>query len=286
MKVAVLADIHGNYIAFRKCVEYALNKGIEAFIFLGDYVGELAYPQETMEILYDLQEKYECYFVKGNKEDYWLNYEKMWKGIWKEMDSVTGSLYYTYHNLTEKDLVFFEGLSHKAEVRFESLPTLTICHGSPNKANEKLLPDNENTFSIMDGDKYSYILCGHTHIQGEIKHNGKKVFNAGAVGVSLHGEGKAQFMILMGTEGNWTHEFVSLDYDVDRVIEELRESRLYENAPCWCKVTEHLLRTGEVSHGTVLSRAMALCKEETGECNWPEVPEKYMERAVREMIGR
>ncbi len=284
MKVAVLADIHGNHIAFKKCVEYALNEGIETFIFLGDYVGELAYPQETMKILYDLKEKYECYFIKGNKEDYWLNYEKMWKGVWKEKDSVTGSLYYTYHNLAEKDLKFFEGLSHKAEVRFENLPALTICHGSPNKATEKLLPDCENTFSIMEEDDNSYILCGHTHIQGEISHNGKTVLNAGAVGVSLHGEGKAQFMILTGMQGSWTHEFVSLDYDVDKVIEELRESGLYEKAPCWCKVTEHLLRTGEVSHGTVLSRAMTLCKEETGVCNWPKVPEKYMEQAVGELI--
>lgn len=286
MKVAVMADIHGNHRALKRCVEYALNKGCEIFIFLGDYLGELAYPQETMKILYNLKEKYECYFIKGNKEDYWLNYEKMGKEIWKEIDSVTGSLYYTYHNLTEKDLKFFEGVSHSAEVKFGKLPTLTICHGSPNKANEKLLPDSKNTFSIMEENVNPYILCGHTHIQGEIAHNGKKVLNAGAVGVSLHSKGNAQFMILTGTQGKWTYEFVSMEYDVDRTIEELYESGLYEKAPYWCRVTEHLLRTGEVSHGTVLSRAMTLCKGETGECNWPEVPEKYMEQAVGEMIEK
>lgn len=31
-------------------------------------------------------------------------------------------------------------------------------------------------------------------------------------------------------------------------------------------------------------RAMVLCKEENKSCVWPEVPEKYCERAVEEMI--
>ncbi len=60
-KIAVLSDIHGNYIAFQKCLEYALVMGIRTFIFLGDYLGEFPYPQKTMEILYSLKEKYTCF---------------------------------------------------------------------------------------------------------------------------------------------------------------------------------------------------------------------------------
>lgn len=74
MRIAVLSDIHGNYIALQECIDYALNRGIDTFILLGDYVGELAYPQKTMEILYSLKQKYNCFFIKGNKEDYWMNY--------------------------------------------------------------------------------------------------------------------------------------------------------------------------------------------------------------------
>ena len=62
MKLAVMSDIHGNYIALQKCLEYALSKGVETFLFLGDYHGELAYPQRTMDFLYALREKYTCYF--------------------------------------------------------------------------------------------------------------------------------------------------------------------------------------------------------------------------------
>ena len=70
MKIAVLSDIHGNYIALKKCLEHAEAHNIDAYFFLGDYLGELPYPQRTMKILYDLREKYPCFFIRGNKEDY------------------------------------------------------------------------------------------------------------------------------------------------------------------------------------------------------------------------
>ena len=285
MKMAVMSDIHGNYIALQKCIDYALNRDVDTFIFLGDYVGELAYPQKTMEIIYALKEKYRCFFVKGNKEDYWLDYQTNGEKGWNECDSTTGSLYYTYDNLIDKDLEFFKSLSHTSELEFDEFPSLTICHGSPQRVNEKLLPNNEKTLAIMEENASSYILCGHSRVQGKIEHKGKVVLNAGAVGVSLHGDGKAQFLILEGSEQKWNYEFISLEYDVEKVIEDLYISGLMQKAPAWCKVSEHLLRTGEISHGTVLAKAVELCKDELGECNWPNVPEKYWDLAVKEMIG-
>lgn len=283
MEVAVLSDIHGNYIALNKCINYCLSEGIENFIFLGDYLGELAFPQRTMEFLYKLKEEYNCLFIKGNKEDYWLNYDS----TWKENSSTTGALYYTYHNLTDRDLKFFGELKHKEIFSVNGLPAITVCHGSPNKVNEKLLADNENTFRIMDESETDYIICGHTHIQGIIKHNNKVIFNPGAVGVPLFSKGKAQFLIMHPTEKSaWESEFISIDYDVSKVIKDLYSSGLYDKAPYWCIVSENLLRAGEISHGEVLGRAMELCREEKGECNWPDIDEKYWELAVKEVYGK
>jgi Calcineurin-like phosphoesterase. len=46
LHAAVLSDIHGNYVALQKCLDYAVNSGADTFFFLGDYLGELAYPQK------------------------------------------------------------------------------------------------------------------------------------------------------------------------------------------------------------------------------------------------
>lgn len=35
----------------------------------------------------------------------------------------------------------------------------------------------------------------------------------------------------------------------------------------------------------IVYKAMELCRNELGECNWPNVPEKYWDLEVLEMIG-
>lgn len=285
MKIAVFSDIHANYIAFQKCLDYALGQGIETFIFLGDYLGEFAYPQRTMDIIYALQEQYNCYFIRGNKEDYWINRKYDENCVWKNGNHTVGALQYCYEHLTEQDISFFASLPVSREIRFEGAAPLLICHGSPNKNTEKLLPDDNNTKNIMEGCTQQYILCGHTHRQFVMEHAGKKVINPGSVGVSLHGGGRAEFTILVQKGYEWEHEFVSLDYDREKVIRELMECGLEVMAPYWCQVTKQLLRSGEVSHATVLGRAMKLCYAELGECKWYSIPDKHWKNAIQELLG-
>lgn len=45
MNIAVLSDIHGNHIALEACMEYLEKQDIDAYCFLGDYVGGAARDQ-------------------------------------------------------------------------------------------------------------------------------------------------------------------------------------------------------------------------------------------------
>jgi putative phosphoesterase len=284
MDIAVLSDVHGNYVALERCLEYAFRRGINTFCFLGDYIGELAYPERTLKILYDLMESNTCYFVKGNKEDYWLDYRAGGEKGWEDKNSASGSLLYAYHSLTIRDLDFFAQLPPALEIMFDGMPAITICHGSPDKINSKMLPDDINTMEVMNHVKTSIILCGHTHIRNKFVHNGKCVLNPGSVGIPLFSAGKTQFMILHGNNGGWTEEFINLEYDVEKVIREMHEVKLDEHAPYWSLITENILRGGNISHGVILPRAMELCREENGECVWPNIPEKHWAQAVNQLL--
>lgn len=63
-----------------------------------------------------------------------------------------------------------------------------------------------------------HILCGHTHVQRELRFGKKVTWNPGSVGVPLESGGKTQFMILHGVDNSWQQEFLSLDYDFDTLI--------------------------------------------------------------------
>lgn len=285
MDIAVFSDIHGNYVAFKECLDYVLERNVDTFIFLGDYLGEFPYPQRTMKLIYSLKENYNCFFVRGNKEDYWINQKNGTSVPWKAGSSSTGALQYCYSNLDSNDVDFFNSLPICSKISLEGMEPLLVCHGSPNKNNEKMLPNSDATKSIIEQCKQKYILCGHTHIRQMMEHDEKVVLNPGSVGVSLRGEGKAQFMILHSRNSEWEYEFIDLDYNKEQVFKEMQESGLAEAAPYWNKITKHLILTGEVSHGSVLAKAMQYCKEDTGDCVWYDIPEKYWERAVNELIG-
>lgn len=284
MDIAVFSDIHGNYVAFEQCIKYVLARNINTFIFLGDYLGEFPYPQKTMNMIYALKEKYTCFFVKGNKEDYWINRRYGRKCEWKDGNSSVGAMKYCYDNQTEKDIDFFQALPISQEIRFDNAAAILACHGSPERNNEKMFPADSKTYQIIDGCAYKYILCGHTHFQGVIRHGDKTVLNPGAVGVPLHSDGKALFMILHRDVQQWTYEFIRIDYDRKKVIKELQESGLEKCAPYWMQITKHLILTGEVPHVAVLARAMQLCEEETGKCKWYNIPDLYWEKAIVELL--
>lgn len=50
----------------------------------------------------------------------------------------------------------------------------------------------------------------------------------------------------------------------------------------YAALSKDAIQTGRDITYLVLSRAMELCKEETGEATWPYIPEKYWELAVAE----
>ena len=108
MKIAVMSDIHGNYIALQRCLAHALEQNVDAYIFLGDYLGEFPYPQRTLEILYELKQNASCIFIRGNKEDYWLNRRKDQNCDWKSGNRSVMAMIYNYNSLNAKDLDFFE----------------------------------------------------------------------------------------------------------------------------------------------------------------------------------
>ena len=131
MKLALISDIHGNYKALEAFLNYMEQHPTDAVISLGDYITDAPYPERTMALLYGMREKYPCYMLRGNREDYILDNEGNGEG-WKP-SSANGTLYYTLQHITEKDKAFFRTLPTEREVCIEGCPSLYICHGTPGR---------------------------------------------------------------------------------------------------------------------------------------------------------
>ncbi|WP_051525918.1 metallophosphoesterase family protein [Butyrivibrio proteoclasticus] len=281
MDIAVFSDIHGNYSALQACIDYAVGRGITNFMLLGDYVTDCPSPQKTMEKIYVLKQYFNTYIIKGNREDYLLDYHKSGAGNWRK-GSASGALLYTYENLTQKDFDFFDSLQSYGQFEMKGYPSFEYCHGSPGQINELLYREKRNTKKVLTHLKGNYLVHGHTHIQGTYVYRGKKAINPGSVGMPWYYGGKTQFCILHGSSKGWEEDYIQLEYNRKEIIRDFKSSDISRYAPAWAAVSMHTIRTGVDLNQTVLLRAMRLCEQERGNVRWPNIPEKYWAIALKE----
>ena len=281
MDIAVFSDIHGNHTALQACIDYAVGRGITNFLLLGDYVTDCPNPQKTMELIYVLKQYFTTYIIRGNREEYLLNYKKSGAGNWKK-GSASGSLLYTYENLSGKDFDFFESLKSYGVYHQKKLPGFEYCHGSPTNISELLYKEKRNTKKVLNHLTEGVLIHGHTHQQGTFVYRGKKAVNPGSVGLPWGYGGKTQFAIMHGDGKTWEEEYIQLDYNRKEIIREFKASELMNVAPAWAAVSMHTIRTGIDLNQTVLLRAMRLCEQERGVVKWPNIPEKYWAIALKE----
>ncbi len=288
MLIAVLSDIHGNARALKACLGHARERGAQGYVFLGDYISDGAYPQRTMEQVYDCAARFDCRFIRGNREEYMLDYRAGKISGWQDGSS-TGSLLYTYENLTARDLDWFQSLEIAGRESFPGSPPLFYCHGSPWAVGGRLEQGDPVAKEKLGELPEKFILCGHTHrlgswFSGLFERGCQQVVRAGSVGFPLSTPGKAQMLFLHSVEGDmprWRPEYALVPYDLEGAVGDLEESGLLERGRVWTAMVRHALITGENMVGLLPPYAQALYERDCGrKAPYQEIPEEYWQQAA------
>lgn len=298
LEIAVLADVHGNYLALKACLDCARRRGIRHFLFLGDYITDHAYPQRVLEQLYEIKSRYDCRFIRGNREEYMIGYrangEKQGDGTpWTDC-SAQGALLSCYENLKPQDIDWFENLPISGRWQIEGAPPLTYCHGSPARTKARIANDPEE-LEQMASLSEGFLIAGHTHRFRRFWVQGKQIVCAGSVGIPTANRSRrsgpkagesakiAQMVLLRPVQGTWRAELLCIPYDWQGAIDNLETSGLTRRAPVWAAMLRHAVLTGEDPFSAVPERAAELYREEAGkQAGWAQVPEEYWRRAAGE----
>ncbi len=239
MRFAVISDIHSNFMALENAlcyIEYMRKSGqsVDGIIFLGDYLTDFPYPQKTLRLIDECRAEFPCYFIRGNREDYLIRHRTAKDDGWSYSSS-SGSLLYTYENLTEKDLDTLESMPVSVDISPEGCPPITICHGSPANNKEWIM----NRPLLID--KYtaeingSILLCGHTHRCGMAESNGKRVVFCPSVGLPQDCHFGSRMTVIEERHGFWRYRTVPVGYDKQKMLSEFHSSGLYDKAGVWVK---------------------------------------------------
>ena len=229
MKFAVLSDIHSNHIALEACMDKIDCLGADGVIFLGDYVTDCPFPRKTMELLYQTQEKYPTWFIRGNREDYLLGHMRAPNDGWHYC-SQSGSLLYTFEELNGSDLRFFESMPVSMVISPDGVPPFSICHATLSDNKRIFYPDSPDLAEIFAEQTTELTVCGHTHSPFVISQDSKRIVNAGCV------TAKTAHMLILTSDGeDWQTEFLKVPYDTERLIAEFSESGLLEKGNGWAR---------------------------------------------------
>ena len=284
--VAVLSDIHGNYHAFKACYEDAIKHGAEQFVFLGDYVSDLADSRKTMDLVYEIRERFPTVCLRGNRERYMLECEQGISSF--SRGSKTGSLLYTYENLRQQDLDFFKGLKIYDTIEINGV-MIEIAHAA--KADDRCYfegndPKIEGIFSEMQA---SYLLTGHSHRQYIRTHNGKTILNPGSVGIPQGGTRWPAYALLRVEDSSVSFQLRQVPYNITAVIHAQFENGLVEYSHCWGISILHDIITGEEYTIRLLENVYGngdVCDEEVWRAEAAKMGMKFTEREIIELLSR
>lgn len=281
MKLALVGDIHSNHVALRATLAQVAREGVDGVVFLGDYVSDFPSPQKTLALLRECKTQYQTWFLRGNREEYMIGRHRGEGGRWTYC-SQHGSLLYTYENLTDADIRFFEAMPIAATIRPEGCAPFAVCHASPEAAREYIADDEARMRECLDAICADLLFCGHTHAQKACAFGNRAVYFIGSAGLSEGAPGMAQFALMESEGGGWRVELTGVPYDADEALAEFDSSGLGQKAGMWARAVESTVRTGRNACRTLIHTVARLARQD-GKTAPFAIPEEYWIAAAAEL---
>jgi len=214
MKIAVISDIHANVYALMNVLEDIDNEKVDTIICLGDLVGYGPHPNEVISIIRSRN----ILCIKGNYDSSVVDNEYSYI---RETPINSFSLPWAVHELREENRIFLENLPSTITLNIAN-KNLLFVHGSPNKINEYLFKDGDNTLNIMNSISSDVLICAHTHIPG-IKEFANKVYvNCGSIGKSKIGRPNITYCILnINKQDGINFQIKEIPYEFNKIVKDM-----------------------------------------------------------------
>jgi predicted phosphodiesterase len=188
-RVAALYDIHGNLPALEAVLAEVEALGVDAVVVGGD-VAAGPMPRETLEVLHARRD---ARFIRGNAD------RELAVGAPEPAGEAARPAWsWLTDHLDDEQREWLAGLDLSLTVDVEGLGAVLFCHGSPRSDEEiitRLSPD-ERVAPMLTDVAEPVVVCGHTHVQFDRPIDGRRIVNAGSVGMPYQDRPGAYWALL------------------------------------------------------------------------------------------
>jgi predicted phosphodiesterase len=217
MRVAALYDIHGNLPAIQAVLADASRAGVDAFVIGGD-VAAGPLPRETLDQVRALGTR--ARFVRGNADREVVDaYDRDRRDIAGIDDPARRAAVFAAGRISRAHRDFLAQFAPVVGLEVHGLGRVLFCHGSPRSDEEiitRVTPEGRLREILADVGE-PVVVGGHTHQQFDRVVDGRRMINAGSVGVPYEGKAGA-YWALLGPDV----ELRRTEYDLQPAVDELR----------------------------------------------------------------
>jgi putative phosphoesterase len=208
VRVAALYDVHGNLPALEAVLAEVEREGVDAIVSGGDVVAGGPFPLETFELLRSLGDR--VVWVRGNGDREW---SPRGEGIWGERTVWAAA------HLHHDERQFLHDLPDSETLEVDGLGSVLFCHATP-RSDEEIVTEASPESRWRDalaGVEADVVVCGHIHIQSDREIAGKRVVNAGSIGMPYEGRPGA-YWALLGPDVELRRTEYDLQAAADRML--------------------------------------------------------------------
>jgi predicted phosphodiesterase len=235
LRVALIADIHGNSVALDAVLDAIARDGVDAYWLLGDLVAMGPDPAGVLERI-DALPNTSC--IRGNTDRYTTTGDR--PGPSKDAAIADPSILDVWAEV-EKTFAWTQG-AITAAGRFEWIESLPLdvryvlddgtrvlgVHASPGRDDGDGAHPKHTDAELegrFAGGEADLVVVGHTHTLVDRTVAGVRIVNPGSVSNPPPGEHQARYAILGWTPDGYDITFEAVDYDRSAVVEQLERIR-------------------------------------------------------------
>jgi putative phosphoesterase len=242
MRLALLADIHGNLPALEAVLKELKSDAPDGILVAGDWIAG-PWGNDTLEML----SGHLATSILGNMDIRMLEFmDGKAPKNWSTLKQFALTRWNAKH-LDERHLGLLRSMPEQRIFQPEGTTAILIVHGSMESPFKGLSNDHHperinRTFKQLD---QAVLVCGHTHFPMVISRNGKTIVNPGAVSGPLNGDVRVQYALLDWRDSHWQAELKAVDYDKTRLIKGFEDSDLLREGGALARCFLETEMTGE-----------------------------------------